>query len=102
MSSSSKDYGKALKALRERDMYELQLEQTGGAYEVFTAYLDWEETSTKGHVQIPRLTQMLFERALVTYWQHPKLWEDYAYYGVHFLPSLTPPSPFAFVGVNRC
>jgi hypothetical protein len=81
MSSSSKEYGKALKALREREIYELQLSQTNGSYEVFSAYLEWE-LSTNAKVQLPRLTQMLFERTLVTYWQQDALWQEYAYFGV--------------------
>ena len=81
MSSTSKDYGKALKALREREIYELQLSQTNGSYEVYSAYLEWELSST-AKVQLPRLTQMLFERILVTYWQQDSLWQEYAYFGV--------------------
>lgn len=80
MSSTSKDYGKALRALREREMFELQLRQSSGAYEVYVAYLEWELSAAK--VQTPRLVQTLFERTLVTFWQQPSIWEDYAYYTV--------------------
>ena|ERR1700694_2573721 len=80
MSSTSKDYGKALKALREREVFELQLKQTTGSYQVYVAYLEWEQTAAK--VQNPRMVQTLFERALVTFWQQPSIWEDYAYYTV--------------------
>jgi squamous cell carcinoma antigen recognized by T-cells 3 len=81
MTSTSKEYGKALKALREREVYELQLIQTNSSYEVYSAYLEWE-LSTSAKVQIPRLTQMLFERVLVTYWQQDELWQEYVYFGV--------------------
>jgi hypothetical protein len=85
MSSASKKYGKALKALREREVYELQLLQSNGSYDVFSAYLCWEQaSSSKSHH--PRLVQMLFERTLVIYWQDQSIWEDYAYYAV-FTPS---------------
>jgi hypothetical protein len=78
MSSASKEYGKALKALREREVFELQLQQSSGSYQVFLAYLDWEKYSAKPHNL--HLTQTLFERALLIYWQQPSLWEDYSYY----------------------
>lgn len=80
MSSTSKDYGRALKALREREVFELQLKQSNGSLPVFSAYLDWERTSSKS--SIPRLTQTLFERALVIYWQQPSIWQDYASFAV--------------------
>ena len=80
MSSTSKDYGRALKALREREVFELQLKQSNGSLSVFSAYLDWERTSSKS--SIPRLTQTLFERALVIYWQQPSIWQDYASFAV--------------------
>jgi squamous cell carcinoma antigen recognized by T-cells 3 len=85
MSSTSKDYGKALKALREREIFELKLKQSNGSFEVFAAYLQWEQTAAK--VQNPLLIQALFERTLVTYWQQPNIWEDYANYIVTTLTS---------------
>jgi hypothetical protein len=81
MSSTSKEYGKALKALREREVFELQLIQSNGSFEVFSAYLEWEQSSSP-KVRNSRLTQSLFERAMVMHWQQPSIWEDYAYYGV--------------------
>ena len=84
MSVTTKTYGKSLKALRERELYELQLSRSSGSFEVFSAYLEWEQSSAK--VKIPELIQTLFERALVTFWQQPSIWEDYATFGVmpHF------------------
>jgi squamous cell carcinoma antigen recognized by T-cells 3 len=85
MSSTSKGYGKALKALREREVFELQLIQSHNSYEIFSAYLNWEQSSSpKSHN--PRLVQMLFERALAIHWQQQSTWEDYAYYAVSSLP----------------
>jgi|SRR5277367_3095313 hypothetical protein len=78
MSSTSKDYGKALKALREREAFELQLQQSNASLPVFSAYLDWERSKSS----IPRLTQSLFERALVTLWPQPSIWQDYAHFAV--------------------
>lgn len=83
MSATSKDYGKSLKALREREIFELQLTQSNGSYEVFSAYIEWEQSSAK--VKIPRLTQTLFERCLVVYWQQTTVWEDYTYYAVYIV-----------------
>jgi len=81
MSSASKDYGKALKAVREREVFELQLTQTNYSYETFSAYLQWEmSNSPKAH--ITPLTKTLFERALVTWWQQAPIWEDYAHFVV--------------------
>jgi len=88
MSSSSKDYGKALKALREREIFELQLAQTNYSYETFSSYLQWE-LSNGPKVHITPLTTTLFERALVTWWQQPSIWEDYAHFAV--LPSIQRP-----------
>jgi len=82
MMSAAKEYGKALKAFRERELYEFQLSKSNSSFEVYSAYLEWEQTAAKH--QIPRLTQALFERALAIYWQISTIWEDYAYYGVHF------------------
>ena len=45
MSSTSREYGKALKALREREVFELQLNQSKHSFEAFSAYLDWEQSS---------------------------------------------------------
>jgi hypothetical protein len=84
MASTSKEYGKALKALREREIFELQLTQSNGSYQVFSAYLEWEQAAAK--TKIPRLTQTLFERTLVAFWQQSSLWEDYVYYGVGLIP----------------
>ena len=81
MSSTSKEYGKALKALREREVFELQLNQSNHSFEAFSAYLDWEQSSVP-KTQNPRLAQTLFERTLVIYWQQPSTWEDYVYYAV--------------------
>lgn len=81
MSSSSKEYGKGLKALREREVFELQLVQSHGSYEIFSAYLNWEQSSSPKYHN-PRLVQALFERTLVLYWQQHSVWEDYAYYAV--------------------
>ena len=83
MSSTSKDYGKALQALRDREVFELQLQQSNASLPVFAAYLDWERSSSKS--SIPQLTQTLFERALVIYWQQPSIWQDYAYFAVRRL-----------------
>jgi|SRR5271156_744223 len=82
MMSAAKEYGKALKAFRERELYEFQLSKSNGSFEVYSTYLEWEQTAAKH--QNPRLTQALFERALATYWQIYTIWEDYAYYGVYF------------------
>lgn len=81
MSSTSKEYGKALKALREREVFELQLIQSKGSFEVISAYLEWEQSSSP-KVHNARVTQSLFERALIIYWQQPSIWVDYIYYGV--------------------
>jgi hypothetical protein len=80
MSSASKGYGKALKALRERELFELQLTQSSGSYEVYSAYLEFELSSAK--VQIPRLTQTLFERILGIFWQQQPVWLEYGSYAV--------------------
>jgi len=82
MSSASKEYGKAIRTLRERELFELQLQQSNGSLPVFSAYLDSERSSKSS---LPRLTQTLFERALVIYWQQPSIWEDYAYFAVRLL-----------------
>lgn len=81
MASASKEYGKGLKALREREVFELQLNQSNGAYEVFAAYLEWELASGS-KTGAPALAKTLFERALAIYWQQKTLWEDYACYQV--------------------
>jgi hypothetical protein len=81
MSSTSKEYGKALKALREREVFELQLKQSNGSLPIFFAYLDWER-SLSPKSSNPRLTQTLFERALVIYCLQPSLWQDYASFAV--------------------
>ena len=81
MSSSSKDYGKSLRGLREREDFELQVRQSGGSLETFSAYLDWELSSApKFHNS--RLVQTLFERTLVIHWQQQAIWDDYVYYAV--------------------
>jgi len=80
MTSASKGYGKALKALREREKFELQLTQSDGSYEVYSAYLEFELSSAKA--QIPRLTQTLFERILAVFWQQQPLWLEYSFYAV--------------------
>ena len=80
MSSTSKGYGKALKALRERELFELQLKQSNGSYEAYLAYIEFELSSAK--VQIPRLTQTLFERVLCIFWQQQPLWLEYISYAV--------------------
>jgi len=84
MSSTSKDYGKALKALREREIFELQLTQTNYSYEAYSAYLQWE-LSNGPKIHITPLTKTLFERALVTWWQQGSVWEDYASFAVYHL-----------------
>src|SRR5436190_6784397 len=81
MSSTSKEYGKALKALREREVFELQLHQSNQSFEAFSAYLNWEQSSAPKS-QNPRLAQILFERTLVIYWQQQSTWEDYVYFAV--------------------
>jgi hypothetical protein len=80
MSSTSKGYGKALKALRERENFELQLKQSNGSYDVYFAYIEFELSSAK--VQIPRLAQTLFERILCVFWQQQPLWLEYTSYAV--------------------
>jgi len=80
MSSTSKDYGKALKALREREVFELRLQQSNASLSAFSAYLDWERSSPKS--SIPPLTQTLFERALVIHWQESSIWQDYIHFAV--------------------
>jgi hypothetical protein len=92
MSSTSKDYGKALKALREREVFELRLQQSNASLSAFLVYLDWERSSTKS--SIPRLTQTLFERALVIHWQESSIWQDYIYFAVW-------PFPMALIGKYR-
>ena len=84
MSSASKGYGKALKALRERELFELQLTQSNGSYEVYSAYLEFELSSAK--IQIPRLAQTLFERILGIFWQQQPVWLEYGSYAVRILP----------------
>jgi hypothetical protein len=81
MSSASKDYGLGLKLFRQRDNFELQLQQSNQSYETFSAYLEWEKTHAKP--QSPLIAQILFERAVAIHWQQPALWEDYAYYTVY-------------------
>ena len=85
MASTSKEYGKGLKALREREVFELQLNQSNNAYEVFAAYLEWEQTSGS-KTGSPGLTMTLFERTLANYWQQQALWDDYACYTVSPIP----------------
>ena len=80
MSSTSKGYGRALKALRERELFELQLTRSNGSYEVYSAYIEFELSSAK--VQIPRLTQTLFERVLAIFWQQQPLWQEYGFFAV--------------------
>jgi hypothetical protein len=80
MSSTSKGYGRALKALRERELFELQLTRSNGSYEVYSAYIEFELSSAK--VQIPRLTQTMFERVLAIFWQQQPLWQEYGFYAV--------------------
>ena len=92
MSSTSKDYGKALKALREREVFELRLQQSNASLSAFSAYLDWERSSPKS--SIPPLTQTLFERALVIHWQESSIWQDYIYFAVW-------PFPMALIGKYR-
>jgi squamous cell carcinoma antigen recognized by T-cells 3 len=84
MSSASKDYGKALKALREREFFELQLQHSGGSYEAYLSYIQWEQSTTK-KVFIPALLRTLFERALVTHWQQPSLWDEYVHFAVYLM-----------------
>jgi squamous cell carcinoma antigen recognized by T-cells 3 len=79
MASTSKDYGKALKALREREIFEMQLQQTGYSNETYFAYLQWE-LSNAPKVHITPLTKTLFERALAIWWQQSSIWEDYAHF----------------------
>ena len=81
MSSSSKDYGKSLRGLREREDFELQVRQSGGLLEIFSKYLDWELSSApKFHNS--RLVQTLFERTLAINWQAQAIWESYVHYAV--------------------
>ena len=82
MASASKEYGKSLKALRDREIFELQLKQSNGSLDVYAAYLEWEQSAA--NVQMPLLTRALFERTLATYWQQPTLWEDFVYFAVIF------------------
>lgn len=86
MSSTSREYGKALKALREREVFELQLNQSNYSFEAFSAYLDWEQSSAP-KIQNPRLAQTLFERTLIIHWQQRSTWEDYVYHAVRFFNS---------------
>lgn len=87
MSSTSREYGKALKALREREVFELQLNKSNYSFDAFSAYLDWEQSSGFKS-QNPRMVQTLFERTLVIYWQQQSTWEDYVYYAVRSFDSI--------------
>lgn len=89
MTSASKGYGNALKALREREIFELQVTQSNGSYEVYSAYLEFELSSAK--VQIPRLTQILFERILRIFWQQQPLWLEYSSYAVQTISQSNEP-----------